>query len=83
MMRTILANFHGSFNATEIRQMRHESANRASRGTNSATPFQAMIKVINNIKTMYCLFKRLPASSSSASFFPTDAKAFLPDRIAA
>lgn len=28
-MRTILANFHGSFNAPEIRQLRHEHANRA------------------------------------------------------
>lgn len=26
-MRTVLANFHGSFNAPEIRQLRHEHAN--------------------------------------------------------
>jgi hypothetical protein len=29
MMRTDLANFHGPFNAPEIRQLRHKHANRA------------------------------------------------------
>lgn len=29
MMRSVLANFHGSFNAPKIRQLRHEHANHA------------------------------------------------------
>ncbi|MDP2761411.1 MAG: hypothetical protein Q8O64_13615 [Sideroxyarcus sp.] len=34
-----------------------------------------MIQATNNIKTMHCLFKRLPASRGSASSWPT-AKTF-------